>query len=447
MQKATKVKTIEKSMYALSGLGISIFFGMPMIYLVIYYTDVFGISPAVVATLFLVSRIWDAINDPIMGTIVDKTKTRWGKCRPYMIFGPILLMVAFVAVFSGPTDLGNTGKIIYASITYIFFGMMYTMVDIPANALISSMTQDSKERTSITTLRRILCNVGILIGAAGVIPLVGILGKGDQAKGYMLTTIILGAIGTVSIVLSGLTAKERVAPTKNESYAFKDMIRVLKLNTPLLIISSVFMVNQIATTIKSAATAYYFSYNIGKPELIAVASGIALIATIIGTMFIPLLVKLFGKKKTIIYALVGIALSSLALFFISYENVTLIIIQFVVNSFVSGFGLALPFIMVIDTVEYGEWKTGIRSEGLVFSTLTFGTKVGTAIGGAALGLILSFTGYIPNAVQTQEALNGILVCIAGIPIVVAIIGIVLMKFYELDEKLYDKIVADLKKGA
>lgn len=447
MEGSSKVKTIEKTMYGLSGLGISIFFGMPMIYLVIYYTDVFGISPAAVSILFLVSRIWDAINDPIMGTLVDKTKTRWGKCRPYMIFGPILLMIGFVAVFSGPTDLGNTGKLIYAYITYIFFGMMYTMVDIPANALISSMTQNSKERTSITTLRRILCNVGILIGAAGVIPLVGILGKGDQAKGYMLTTIILGAIGTISIVLSGLTAKERVVKTKNETYAFKDMIKVLKMNTPLLIISSVFMVNQLATTIKSAATAYYFSYNIGKPDLIAVASGISLIATIVGTMAIPLLVKFFGKKKTIIYALVGIAVSSLALFFISYESITLIIVQFVVNSFVSGFGLALPFIMVIDTVEYGEWKTGIRSEGLVFSTLTFGTKVGTAVGGAALGFILSFTGYVPNAVQSKEALNGILVCIAGIPIVVAVIGIWLMKYYVLDEKLYDKIVADLKKGA
>ncbi|MCM1991735.1 MFS transporter [Oceanirhabdus seepicola] len=441
---STKVKAIEKWTYGFSGVGINIFFGMPMMYLVIYFTDVFGISAAAVGILLLVSRMWDAVNDPLMGVLVDRTKTRWGKCRPYMIFGPIFLFISFVMLFSGPTNLGSTGKLIYAYCAYIFFGMMYTMVDIPGNAMISTMTQNSKERTTISTIRRVFCNVGILIGAGAVVPLVSLLGQGNESKGYMLTTIILGVTGAVTIILSGVTAKERVKSHNKEKYSFKVMINVLKVNTPLLIISSVFMVNQLATTIKSAATAFYFSYNVGKPELIGIASGISLLATIVGTMCIPFFVKRLGKKKTIVYGLIGIAVSSLALFFIKYDNVPMILVQFVVNSFVSGFGLALPFIMVIDTVEYGEWKTGIRSEGLVFSTLTFATKLATAVGGALLGFILSTTGYVPKVAQSQAALNGILICIAGIPIVVALIGIVLMKFYSLDEKLYDDIVKELE---
>lgn len=440
----SKVGFIEKLSYGFSGVGINIFWGMPMMYLVIYFTDVFGISAAAVGTLLLVARIWDAVNDPMMGTVVDRTQTKWGKCRPYMIFGSIALAVSFVMLFSGPISLGSTGKLVYAYVAYILFGMIYTVVDIPSNALISSITEDSKERTNLVTLRRTLANFGMVMGIGLVPPLVNLFGRGNQVKGYSMTAIILGSIAGLLIMLSGITAKERVVSRKQEKFSVKSMINILKANTPLLVIASVFMVNQIATSIKSAAMAYYFSYNLGKPELIAFGSIISLVSVIVGTMIIPVVLKKISKKNAIKYGLLVVAISSLALVFISYQNITMIMIMFSINGLASAFGLALPFVLVVDTVEYGEWKTGIRSQGLVFSTMTFATKLATAIGGALLGYILTFTGYIPKGVQPELALKGILVCIAVLPMIVAIIGVILMRFYKLDEELYSKIIADLK---
>ena len=448
MKNKTKKRTVgigETWLYAFSGFGINIFFGMPMMFMLIYFTDVFGISAAAVGTLFLISRIWDAVNDPMMGGFVDKTKTRWGKCRPYLIFGPLVLGVAFYLLFSGPQGLSGTQKLVYAYITYIFYGMAYTLVDIPGHALISRITNNSIEKTKVMTLRRVIANFGMLIGAAAVVPLVGVLGKGDQAKGYSLTALVFVVIAGLPIILSGLTAKERVesAPSSG-NFQFKNIFSILKSNKPLMIIVSVYIVNQIAMSIKTAAVAYYFTYNIGKVEMIAVVSGISLIFTILGTGLIPLISRKIGKKNGVIAAMVIIGLTSLGLFFTPYSNTTLVMVWFVFNSLAAGIGLGLPFIIAIDSVEYGEWKTGKRTEGLVFSMLTFGTKLASAIGGATLGYILTFTGYSANTLQTPMALQGILISMAIIPIVVSIIGIILMRFYNISESQMSEIMEELK---
>lgn len=435
----------ENISYAFSGFGINFFFGMPMMFLVIYFTDVFGISAAAVGTLLLVSRIWDAINDPLMGMMVDHTKSKWGKCRPYMIFGPFILLGSFIMLFSGPSSMGEIGKLVWAYVSYILFGMAYTIVDVPSNAVISNMTQNGKERLSVTTLRRFVSNFGLLIGAGLVIPMVGVLGKGDAGKGYSLMATIFGTLSALMIISSGLTARERVVPTKNQHYGFKDIINMFKTNTPMVIIAALYFVSQIAISIKSASIAYYFTYNIGKISLISIVSVLSLLGTLLGTALIPLFTKLLKSKvKLVIVGLIVMALSSAGLFFSPNENIALIIILFFINALSSAYGLVMPFILMIDAVEYGELKTGFRSEGLVFSVLTFSMKLGTAVGGAILGYILSGLGYVPNVEQSVQALFGIKFCVAGLPIAAAIVGIILLKFYTLDEKKYAEIVDELK---
>ncbi|MBI9012270.1 MAG: MFS transporter [Clostridiales bacterium] len=443
-ERTKDVGAWENWSYALSGFGVNALFGMQMMYLLIYFTDVFGISAATAGIIFLIARVWDAVNDPIMGTIVDKTKTKWGKCRPYMIFGSIALAISFVLMFSGPTSLGPTGKVIYAGVTYILFGMMFTMVDIPANAIISRMTQNPQERANVTTFRRVIANVGMLLGV-GAIGFVPLLGRGNDSRGYALTAIVIGVISSLLILTAGISTKERVKSEQKHDFSTKDLFKTIRVNTPLMILVSVFLVNQLAMSIKTATTAYYFTYNIGREDLTAIVGVISLLATILGTAIIPLLLKKFGKIKSIVIGLFIIAISSVGLYFTSYANITMIMVWFIINSLAAAFGLGLPYIMIIDTVEYGEWKTGKRTEGLVFSMLTFSMKLASAMGGAILGFLLTYTGYVPNTEQTPLALKGILVSITVIPVIVAIIGIILMKFYKLDEKMYQMIINELEK--
>ncbi|WBW95649.1 MFS transporter [Oceanirhabdus sp. W0125-5] len=443
-QKMGRVSGGEKFTYSLGAVAQNMFFAVPMMYLVFFYTDVFGISAAAVGTLLLVSRIWDAINDPMMGAIVDRTNTKRGKFRPYIIWGSIPLAISFILIFAGPSSLGATSKIVYAYVTYIFFGMMYTMVNVPYNAVSSSMTQDSKERTSIVTLRQLFSNFGMLIGIAAIMPLVGILGKGNQSKGFAITALLLGIFGMVINFISGVKVKERVSSGSKEKYSVKDMINIMKTNLPLFLISMTYMVNSIATTVRSAATAYYFSYNVGKTELIGIVSGLTLLCTLVGTGIVPMFTKRLGKKKAMYIGLIIMIISSASIYFISNQNITMLIVMFAINGLASAFAMVLPWIMLNDTVEYSEWKTGIRPEGLVFSTFTFASKFASAVGGALLGYLLQVSGYVANATQTPEALTAIKVSISGIPALAAIIALILMMFYKLDEKMYNNILKEIK---
>lgn len=440
-----QVGKMENWLYAFSGFGVNVLFGMPMMFMLIYYTDVFGISASVVGTLFLLARLWDAVNDPMMGGFMDKTSTKLGKCRPYLIFGPILLGVIFVLMFSGPQGLSSTGRIVFAYVTYILYGMAYTLVDIPGHALASRMTSLNHEKTKVMTLRRVVANFGMLVGAGAVIPLVGLLGRGNQSKGYMMTAAVFAVIAVVPIILSGITAKERVEETKDhQKFQFKELYSLLKSNVPLLITVLVFIVNQIAMSIKTAAMAYYFTYNVGRVELIAIVSGISLIFTIVGTAMIPMVTRRLGKKNAMIVAMAVIGATSFGLAMTPVQSVVLILVWFVLNSFAAGFGLAMPFIIAMDAVEYGEWKTGKRTEGIIFSLMTFGTKLAGAIGGAMLGYILEYTGYVANQTQSAIALKGILFSMAIFPIIVSVIGILLMRCYSLTDEKLEIITSELE---
>ncbi len=333
----------------------------------------------------------------------------------------------------------------FAYVTYILYGMAYTLVDIPGHALASRMTSLNHEKTKVMTLRRVVANFGMLVGAGAVIPLVGLLGRGNQSKGYMMTAAVFAVIAVVPIILSGITAKERVEETKDhQKFQFKELYSLLKSNVPLLITVLVFIVNQIAMSIKTAAMAYYFTYNVGRVELIAIVSGISLIFTIVGTAMIPMVTRRLGKKNAMIVAMAVIGATSFGLAMTPVQSVVLILVWFVLNSFAAGFGLAMPFIIAMDAVEYGEWKTGKRTEGIIFSLMTFGTKLAGAIGGAMLGYILEYTGYVANQTQSAIALKGILFSMAIFPIIVSVIGILLMRCYSLTDEKLEIITSELE---
>ncbi|MCP4750483.1 MAG: MFS transporter [Proteobacteria bacterium] len=436
-----KVPVKEKISYGLGAMACNLVFNMTILYLLYYYTDVFGLAAAAVGTLFLVARIWDAVNDPIMGLIVDRTHTRWGQFRPYLIMGTIPMAIAMVLTFTTP-DLGYTGKLIYAYVTYILLGMTYTTANLPYSSLTAVMTQDFDERSTISTIRMSFAIVGGLIVAVCTHPIVKSFPS--EQTGYQVAGIIYAAIATILFVICFKNTRERVVPVKGKKYSFKDGVDLIFKNGPLIIVFIASLIIQLQYNIRSSVTVYLFKYNLGREELIPVYLGVTLLSCLVAMSLMPMLLKKIGKRN--VY-LLGLAISTVALIGFYYTPVTNIPMLFLFGIVwaVGGAGpLVCIWAMVPDTVEYGEWKTGKRGEGIIYSFDSFIQKVGIAFGGAFAGYVLQFVGYVPNVQQPQNVLDAIWDMYSIAPIIGNVIVVVCMLFYTLDKKKFDSILEELR---
>lgn len=428
--------------YGTGSVAMNIVYGLMSFYLLKFYTDVFGITAASAGIMFTVARIWDAINDPIMGVIVDKTKSRWGKFRPYILFGAIPMGLFAFLCFNTP-DLDQAGKLIYAYVTYIGFGMIYTIIGVPYGALTSAMTQDLKEREKLTFYRSIGSLLATLLIVILVIPLTEAIGNGDLVIGYRVTIGLLSGLAALLMLSTFFTSKEVVvASNDNLQPAFKDSMKMVGKNKPLIILMSVFVLTFAVNSITGAVGLYYLDYYLNRMDLYMIVSLTAMVPIIIGQPVVLPLIKKFGKKKIMIWCC---ALQGLLMFakFIIPPNATL----FILLSFLTGLSAA-PFGTVIwafvpDTIEYGEWKTGIRADGFVNAIIGFAFKLGMAGGGIIPGIVLTVTGYEANMVQTPLAIWGIRALVGLIPALLMFIAIIVFKFYDLTDDKYNAIVDEL----
>lgn len=434
---AHKLAKKEKLSYGFGNLSANLLITTANAFITYFYTEQVGIAAATVGTILFLARFLDGISDLGMGVIVDKTDTKVGKARPWLKWMAIPYGLAIVLLFSSPS-LGETGNIIYAFITYVFaVGIIYTATTVPYNAMIGTMTMDPTERGHLSTIRTAFGYSGAWLVNVITLPLVAFYGGGSRGWTFMAITYAI-----VSILLwyiNFTNTKERVMDpealeTNNIKVPMKLGLKTLFTNKYWLLIIGVMLISFVNAGI-SGVNPFYAEYILGNPLYVG-AMGTAQFAPIILMMFVvgPLMNYISKRNLVIIGASITIA-SRLFIYFIDPYNLTVVLIGVVMGSIGTAPMLASSFAMLGDTVDYGELKAGVRTEGLAYSAATFGEKVGSGFGGMILGIILGAAGYIGGqATQTDAAMDAIVGVFILVPIIFDIIAIVLMYFYDLDEK-------------
>ncbi|MDQ0351953.1 GPH family glycoside/pentoside/hexuronide:cation symporter [Alkalibacillus filiformis] len=408
-------------------------------FLTYYYTDVAGLAAGAVGTLMLVARLMDGVTDLGMGSFVDKTRSKHGSARPWLLWMGVPLGVATVLLFSVP-DLGDTGKLVYAYVTYILFILVYTSVTIPHKTLMGVMTQDQHSRSLINIYAQILILSGTLLTMVISEPLA-------QVVGWTVVASIYGVIVVIALLITFKSVKERTELSTlsgEDGVAAKEGFKALLKNKYWIIVTLFCVVSYAIMALIQGAGIYYASWIIGDSTVFSFIGAALILPMILGLFFLGPLVKKYGKKNIII---VGSSISIIGQLvrMIEPENLTI----FLIGTAIVGIGymptIAFVFALTNETIEYGQYKTGIRSPGIINSGTSFGMKVGTGVGMALIGWLLGMSGYIGTAdAQPQIALNMIITLNIYIPLVLAIVQIVLMLFYRLDRE-YPKVVEELKR--
>jgi GPH family glycoside/pentoside/hexuronide:cation symporter/probable glucitol transport protein GutA len=437
------LKGREMAGHAVAGVGQNLIFGLWSSFMLVFFTDVFGIAGGAAGLIMMFTRIWDAINDPMMGVIADRTRTRWGRYRPWLLFMALPVVFFLVLNFSAP-NFSQAGKIVYAAITYVCMSMAFTAVDVPYWTLPAAMTQDVGKRTMIYSISRTTTTLSSLIVGIVAIPLVTTLGRGDMARGYFITALAIGCLGAVLYLCGFKLVREHVSPPPPEKFNFSEAVKAISQNKPLLLILiSMIAANGLAF-LRMNLLVYWIQYNIGSLEMVAMFNLVSLPAMLLGIVLTPLLSKKMGQKGMFIFACLWGAVSNFIFFFVGYGNVTAALVMFFFTSVPTGFVMVLVSSMIANTIEYAEWKTGQRREGLISSTQTFLAKVSIAIGGGLSGLLLTIVKYQPNTVQPPDTLTAFHIAMTLITGLGFLLGIIPMLFNDFDDKKYAEITAELR---
>lgn len=433
------IPTKEKISFALAGLGQNMIYNFSSAYIIIFYTDFLKLLPTAVGTLMLLARIWDAINDPIMGSIVDKTQTRFGKLRPYLLAVPIPMIVFTILTFVA-LDMSYGMRLFYAYTTYIVWGMIYTISDVPYWGLSAAMSNDPKQRLHIISLARIFSNIGLAI--AIVIPPI-IIAAFDGAKtGYTVSAIIMSVIGGTLFFLAFFNTKERVASTSSNQSMLKNL-SLLKYNKPLLQLQISRVFGSMRMGLAAAGT-YFAKYNLGDELYFSLLGGILIVSMIGAITITPLLSKKFSKKQLYQYSLLLGVVAHGTMFVVGYNNLIVLFFLLFLAGFSMGINDVIMYSMVTDTIDYLQSKSSHRLEGLSFSFHTFTTKLQTALSAFVIGMVLQVFGFTENVAQSDQSLFGIFLLLSLIPAISSLISMIPMRKYLLSEQVHKQALEDIK---
>jgi GPH family glycoside/pentoside/hexuronide:cation symporter len=437
-----KVKLKEKISYACGDVASNFYWRVFDVFLFIFYTDVFGLPPAAVGTMMLVTRLIDAFSDPLMGALADRTQTRFGKFRPYLLWGIMPLVAAGILVFTVP-DLDTTGKLIWAYLSYIFMMLAYTFINVPYGALLGVITGDSQDRTTLTSFRFIGAFSGGSLVAYFTPELVTYFGQGDIALGWQLTMALYGAIAAVLFTITFLNTRERIAPPANQKTPLHIDIKDLFNNKPWLILFSLALIVMLTITLRASSGTFYFKYYVGREDLIGSFSFAYMIALAVGAASTPLLVKFLDKRKLLMMLMAIVAVLSIAFFLLDKDQIAWMFALQIAIGFCLGPKSPLVFSMYADTADYSEWKNGRRATAMVFSAAAFAQKLGGALAGAMMGWLLASLGYVANQVQSADSQTGIVLLMTLIPGVFAIASVFVVRFYSLSDQRVISLQLDL----
>ncbi|MGK9367454.1 MFS transporter [Melioribacter sp. Ez-97] len=447
----------EKIGYSLGDTASNLYFQTFMLFLMYFYTDVFGLPAATVGTMFLITRIWDTVNDPVMGTIADRTNTKWGKFRPYLIWAAIPFGILGVLTFTTP-DFDPTGKLIYAFVTYNLLMMAYTAVNVPYSALMAVITPNSMERTELSSFRFVAAFVGGLIVQGSVLALVKYFGGDNEALGWQWTMGVLSILAILLFFTTFITTKERVYPPKEQKSDFKQDLKDLISNKPWVLIAGATVFQLIFIVVRNSTIIYYFKYYILDQKLnlfgatydlsYEVLSSTFMLSgttvTIIGAILTKWFAKRFDKKNTYMLFLLCSAVFSAAIFFLPPNAIIPLFVLNLFASFFFGPVSVLQWALYTDTADYSEWVNKRRATGLIMAASLFSLKLGLTLGGAIVGWLLAYYGFVANQVQSPETITGIKLLMTIYPAIAGVIGALLMIKYPLNNNMMAKIEEELQ---
>lgn len=447
----------EKLAYGFGDLASVLYWQTFMLYFTFFYTDVFGIAAATAAPMFLYSRIWDGINDPIMGMIADRTQTRWGKFRPYLLWLCVPFAIGGVFTFTVP-DFGATGKLVWAYITFFLIMMLYTAINIPYTALLGVISSDSKERTTISSVKFLFAFGAGIIVSATLLPMVKVLGRGNEPAGWQRSFMIYGAAAIVFFLITFKGTQERVQPPKAQrSSVKKDWLELIS-NGPWLLLLATTITFILFVAVRSSVTAHYFKYVIGPQEvslpfmnvktygfetLVSAFNTVGQISSLIGVLLVSWLARIIGKKRAFVMLFIIAIVSTGAFYFVKPEQMALLFILQATGSMSGGPLSVLLWAMYADTADYAEWKNGRRATGLVFSASTMSQKFGWALGAYVALILMSQVGFEANQAQSHQSLRGLILLFSLIPAGLGILSILLSLIYPLNDKRIEQIGIEL----
>ncbi len=456
---SVKITLKEKIGYGFGDAASSMFWKLFGSYLMIFYTDVFGLPAAVVGSMFLITRIWDSLFDPVVGMVADRTDTRWGKFRPYLLFLAIPFAVIGVFTFFTP-GLDYTRKVIYAYITYSLMMMVYSAINVPYASLLGVMSPNQKDRNVLSTFRMTFAYIGSFVTFLLFMPLVNYFSNGsnaieDQQRGWFMAVIVIAVMCAILFFMCFSFTKERVKPIKQEKTPLLDDLCDLIKNKPWWILLGAGVAALVFNSIRDGATVYYFKYYIVEDgfgtinvfSIPFVLSGLYLAlgqaANIVGVILAAPVSNRIGKRYTYMGAMAIATVLSIVFYWMDKDSLTLIFILQALISICAGSIFPLLWSMYADCADYSELKTGNRATGLIFSSSSMSQKFGWAIGSALTGWLLGYFGFQANEAQNPETINVIKMFLSFLPAVGTILSVVFIYFYPLTEKKLVEITSDL----
>jgi len=454
------IKLKEKIGYGFGDMASSMFWKLFGSYLMIFYTDVFGLPAAVVGTLFLVTRVWDSAFDPIVGVVADRTHSRWGKFRPYLLFLAIPFSVIGVLTFVTP-PFGDNGKLVYAYVTYSLMMMVYSAINVPYASLLGVMSDNPKERNTLSTYRMAFAYIGSFIALLLFMPMVNFWSGHSkeiaaQQQGWTLAVAVIAVMCALLFIGCFAFTRERVKALHEKQAPLKEDLKDLWKNRPWWILLGAGVAALVFNSIRDGATVYYFKYFIVEEDFHTISffgvsfvlSGLYLsvgqIANIAGVILAAPVSNRIGKKQTYMGSMAIATVLSILFFWFDKDNLALIFTFQILISICAGSIFPLLWSMYADCTDYSELKTGNRATGLIFSSSSMSQKFGWAIGSALTGWLLSYFGFVANEVQQAEAIQGIKMFMSFLPAAGTLLSIVFISMYPLSEKKMLEISAALK---
>lgn len=449
------IKFREKVSYGFGDMSSSMFwkiFGMYMLY---FYTDVFGLEAAVVGTMFLITRVWDSFIDPVIGVAADRTQTRWGKFRPYLLFGAVPFAVIGVLTFFVP-DFSHSGKLIYAYITYALMMMVYSVVNVPYAALLGVISPDPKDRNSLSSYRMFFAYLGSFIALGLVEPLVRVysgMGTYSEQRGWLLAVATIGAICAALFLLCFKGTKERVEPIAKKQSSVSRDVKDLFRNHPWWILLGAGVAALIFNSIRDGATIYYFKYYVMQDGSTKVLGGFFTLsslylilgqaANMVGVTLAAPLSNRIGKKMVYIGTMSLATVLSIVFYSFGPDQFAMIFLFQFLISVCAGSIFPILWSMYADTADFSEWKTGRRATGLIFSSSSMSQKLGWSFGGAITGWLLTYYGFQANTLQGADAIHGIRMMLSYLPAIGTALSVIFISFYPLNEKRAKEISREL----
>lgn len=414
--------------YGIGDLGCNLVFSTMASYLMVFYTDVFGITAAAAGTMMLVTKFIDALTDTGMGLIVDRTHTKWGQGRPYFLVGAVPFAVFTFLTFYIP-DLGSGGKLVWAYVTYCLLCTAYTVVNIPLNTIVPRLTSDIHERDILVSTRMVCAMAGTAIVMSITAPLVEFFGKGNEARGYLITMTIYGIVAMLIFFVTFASTKEVVPTTVNQKHSILSDFKGLTGQAWILFLLNLFYFS--LYVVRSTTVIYYFKYNLGRTDWLSLVGILGILSGLPMLLLLPSLEKKFSKRNLMFFS-VALYIAGDLLIFIGKNSAACLLTGLVIT----GLGIygifGITFAMQPDVIDYSEYKKNASVSGLIAAIQGFFVKGGMGLTSFIIGAFLKNGGYVANAVQTEKALSYIEVCFIWIPVVLCLLIAALTYFYKLD---------------